>query len=67
MVWYVDKCSVYKYSNKNIDAPANFLNIWSVPFENIIPRLDPLIVMVPEMINETQLNTPISTDLILGA
>ena len=42
MVWYVDKCSVYKYSKKNIDAPANFLNIWSVPFENIISRLDPL-------------------------
>ena len=43
MVWYVDKCSVNKYLRKNIDAPANFLNIWSVPFENIIPRLDPLI------------------------
>ena len=41
MVWYVDKCSVNKYLGKNVDAPINFLNIWSVPSENIIRRLDP--------------------------
>ena len=40
----MDKCSVNKYLRKNIDAPTNFLNIWSVPFENSIPRLDPLSV-----------------------
>ena len=56
MVWYVDKCSVYKYSKKNIDAPANFLKIWSVPFENIIPRLDPLHIGMSRPLRDKQYN-----------
>ena len=40
----MDKCSVNKYLRKNIDAPTSFLNIWLVPFENSIPRLDPLTI-----------------------
>ena len=51
---------------KNIDAPTNFLNIWSVPFENIIPRLDPLMLGFLDEILPLLRLCYVQRDLIIG-